>query len=371
MMSSAETSAIPYSIWSGVIPAQFELDASELDAAGMVDTTAEPCFMLLRRCNYLTVTTPLVRELLVQRNLPFIGEDSDIWYSCNNRPLRWHYPIGLLYDLEVHHSLVAKQKGINTDEIWRITVHTRNYPKDSLKMAIPSLKTMQDIYMSMLKESDVLRNGPLKKVMRLPKQEQAALWESLTEVNEKLVSVKGPSQPPSTPIKTSFESDPASTVETAVLNEAADGSSKEVSSIRFVPLRVYLPDCPIVQEPILAIGSKGEERSLGDALHDLLPTLFPIASMQKSGSTDATASSENSSDDSGENSSTNDDSSENIDNEQMKKSLASDVAIASLPSLYAVLHGIVIPLETPLIWAVQHLVYADNFLHVVIHLPDN
>lgn len=32
----------------------------------------------------------------------------------------------------------------------------------------------------------------------------------------------------------------------------------------------------------------------------------------------------------------------------------------------AILHGVPLPLDTPLAWAARHLAYADNFLHIVV-----
>ncbi|KAI8056794.1 autophagy-related protein 5 [Syncephalis plumigaleata] len=270
-------------------------------------------FYARRRCSYLAITTPLVRELLVQRNLPFIGEDSDIWYSCNNVPLRW------------------------------ITVHTQNYPKDSLKMAVPSIKTMQDMYMALIKESDFLRHGSSKKVMRLPKQEQTALWESIADgnyehfwnVNEQLVTVTNVS---TTSVTTTSEQETVASTSTNTTESATTTTTTTVAgTIKYIPLRIYLPECPVIQEPILAINTDGKEQTLGDALHELLPQLFSKTTIE--------------------------------DNANQGGETISSVITASLPSLYPVLHGIELPLDMSLLWAAQHLVYADNFLHVVIHIP--
>lgn len=49
-------------------------------------------------------------------------EDDEIWFSYNEIPLKWHYPIGVLFDLLV------------TDDIlpWQITVNFKNFPEDVL-----------------------------------------------------------------------------------------------------------------------------------------------------------------------------------------------------------------------------------------------
>jgi autophagy-related protein 5 len=39
---------------------------------------------------------------------------------------------------------------------------------------------------------------------------------------------------------------------------------------------------------------------------------------------------------------------------------------AEQSSLEPLLHGVVVPLDTPIGWMSQCMVYADNFLHIVI-----
>lgn len=84
---------------------------------------------------------------------------------------------------------------------------------------------------------------------------------------------------------------------------------------RFVPMRVYLTDSP-PNPPILLQDRIAPDtyETLGAALAFLLPDLFPEYSPQ------------------------------------------ADVLI----------HGLAVPLDTPLAWASQNLSHADNFLHVVV-----
>ncbi|RKP04805.1 autophagy protein Apg5-domain-containing protein [Thamnocephalis sphaerospora] len=343
MTTVAEQLPVTHAIWLGEIPVQFVLDAGELEAAGVLDTRTEPCFMLARRCSYLPLLTPLVIELLVQRNLPFIGDESDIWYTFEEIPLRWHYPIGLLYDM-----LVPHDSQLSTP--WQITVHTRGYPGDRLlKSPPPGLETMHDLFMGLIKEAsqhqwqsngpwltcavlqaDFLRNGSSKGVMRLSKQDQTQLWDALSSgdfddfwsVNSRLVA------PAPAARRTNSYTDKApeaaaedDTVDSpSIARENSDGSSHETTLPKHIPMRLYLPDCPVIQEPVAAVDEHGQERTLGDALHQLLPLLFPTT-------------------DAGE---------------------AEDVRASPI------LHGVTAPLDMPLGWAAQCMVHADNFLHIVI-----
>eukprot|EP00842_Homolaphlyctis_polyrhiza_P005521 jgi/Hompol1/5970/HPOL_000171-RA len=65
---------------------------------------------------------------------------------------------------------------------WKIQMHFEGFPLDRLiqidaEGAGPN--TMRDHFMAMLKESDYLRNGSIKKVMLMTKQDQTKLWDSL------------------------------------------------------------------------------------------------------------------------------------------------------------------------------------------------
>lgn len=79
-----------------------------------------------------------------------------------------HYPIGLLFDLNA-----------NVDQLpWGITLHFKDLPSSQVLLK-PTPETMQDMFMSMVKEADFLRNGSTKKVMNLSKRDQTQLWQSL------------------------------------------------------------------------------------------------------------------------------------------------------------------------------------------------
>jgi autophagy-related protein 5 len=229
-MNKQQQQTLAHHIWEGMLPIQVELDKEELEAAGItLDHFIEPYFMLIRRCNYLPVITPQIIELLIQRHLPFIGDETDIWYSFGNIPLKWHYPIGLLYDLYV---------GKKSEIPWKLIVHTRGYPDEHLlRSPLPSIDHMRDLYMGLIKESDFLRHGSVKRVMKLSKQDQTQLWTSLCSgdfnafwtVNQQLV----------------WSNSSEILIDTASLP-------------RHVPLRLYLPDSPVIQEPVQAIDDQGK-----------------------------------------------------------------------------------------------------------------
>ncbi|KAL1936595.1 hypothetical protein VTP01DRAFT_729 [Rhizomucor pusillus] len=92
-------------------------------------------------------------------------------------------------------------------------------------------------------------------------------------------------------------------------------------TLRNIPLRLYLPEqCPVIQEPVsyTKAGQEDDTRSLGSVLNEILPDVFPP-----------------------------------------------DTHEAQAPAS-VVIHGISIPLDTPIAWMSQNMSFADNFLHLVI-----
>ncbi|CAO3703993.1 unnamed protein product [Rhizopus stolonifer] len=173
------------------------------------DKTWDPIYLELSRCSYLPLMTTRIQTLLLQMDIQIPERDFEsIWYEYDNEPLKWHYPIGLSYNLHSHTITLP----------WSITIHFKNLPTN-LVLAKPTETTMQNMFMSMVKEADFLRTGSTKKVMNLSKHDQIQLWQSLSsdkyddfwKVNKQLVEY--------------------------------------APSNRHVPIRLYLPDnCPVIQE---------------------------------------------------------------------------------------------------------------------------
>ena len=106
-------------VWAGRVPAVFSLAESECGGSGQ----PEPCYLMLPRVSYLPLATEKVRKHF-SSFLP--GQSADtMWFSYEGTPLRWHLPIGLLYDLMVLSSEPASLP-------WHITAHFTQFPSDQL-----------------------------------------------------------------------------------------------------------------------------------------------------------------------------------------------------------------------------------------------
>jgi len=90
-----------------------------------------------------------------------------MWFSHKGNPLRWHLPIGLLYDLHTTSS--------PSQLPWHLEAHLSPSPSSLLPS---SREAVESVFMSSLKESDQLKSGG-KVMKQMQKKEHAQLWLGL------------------------------------------------------------------------------------------------------------------------------------------------------------------------------------------------
>jgi autophagy-related protein 5 len=138
---------------------------------------------------------------------------ADAWLEYEGVPLRWHYPLGLLYDLYSGAEPAYPSDGArhedqtphsdSSDEQkplpWKLTVHFSDYPVEQLVKLDADGKHLHDLYIHSVKEADYLRTGTGKTVMFLSKEDSTQLWEAVKEhnfslfnpINQKLLNPQG------------------------------------------------------------------------------------------------------------------------------------------------------------------------------------
>ena len=102
--------------------------------------------------------------------------------------MKWHYPLGLLYDLfsgavPSHSPSSSPREIASSDEggslPWRITLHFTDWPDDQLVRLDPEGRVIHDAYINSVKEADFLRNGTAKGIMSLSKNDSTQLWKAV------------------------------------------------------------------------------------------------------------------------------------------------------------------------------------------------
>ena len=94
-----------------------------------------------------------------------------MWLSSEDMPLKWHYPVGVLYDLYGRGSRLP----------WNITVHFKNFPADDI-LHCSGKEALESYFKSKIKEADFIKHRS-EIIQSLIPQEFALLWDSLRQCN--------------------------------------------------------------------------------------------------------------------------------------------------------------------------------------------
>ncbi|KAK5008476.1 Autophagy protein 5, partial [Cryomyces antarcticus] len=243
-------------------------------------------------------------------------------------------------DLARHHSAIhgknkvyGEERDSNVESVrdnsgvlpWRLVVHFTTWPEEQLIKLDANGKVLHDAFINSVKEvleaysspssigteltaavssqADYTRNGTAKVVMSLSKDDSTALWRAVQQHDLSLFN----------------------TINNKLLNPPG-------SKLRHIPVKIYLPTTAspsgttategsaasirVVQSLVAPFLPSRQPQTLGTALNDILPTVFPS---------------------------------------RRNPLLA-----------HAVLHGAVVPLGAVLQDLGKALAYADGFLHVVV-----
>jgi autophagy-related protein 5 len=271
---------------------------------------------------------------------------STAWLSFEDVPLKWHYPIGLLYDLfsgaspaHAEISSVGRNRsqsqnrspsGAKAAEAqqplpWSLILHFSDFPDSLLVRLDTEGRVIHDAFINSVKEADFLRNGSANAIMKLSKDDSTRLWNSVENYDQ----------------PTFF----------SIQNKLLPSSSE----LRNIPFRVYLPATspttvsspPTSPPPASYPGSPATNERKSDTttpshLKVVQPLVTAVLPQTRSPQTVGTA------------------------------------LHAALPSLfpsrktpiqaYPVLHGAVLPMTAPLDEVLRASAYMDGWLHLGIEM---
>lgn len=135
--------------------------------------------ILARRCSLVTFYLSEVRRHFCEAyGLDLPADITSItWFESEDGPLRWHLPLGLLYDQHV------VGKGRPPPLPWKLRVRFTGFPADRLIRTTSPLgfDVAQDVFINALKESDFMRHGSARKVLTLSKAEQSDMWRAVVQ----------------------------------------------------------------------------------------------------------------------------------------------------------------------------------------------
>lgn len=220
-------------IWDGRLPVCFQLDQDEITDVQQPD----PFYSLVPRLSYF----PLVTDKMKRHFLRYTSQenaDNEMWLDYNGQPLKWHYPIGFLFDL------LCGQDPIFP---WNLTVHFTKFPEDVL-LHCPNKEVVEAHYLSTVKEADVLKHrGQVMSTMQ--KKDHNQLWLGLQNdkfelfwaVNRRLMEYMG-----------------------------------DQDGFKNIPLRIYADDGTYSQRLVNPKNDDGSRKTL----HQMLAELYPDRSVK-------------------------------------------------------------------------------------------
>ncbi|MCJ1366502.1 autophagy protein 5 [Acarospora aff. strigata] len=267
MAGQVDLSQVQKAIWNGSLPLEIRLSPTDC----RIYEKSDRYLIQYPRLSYLPLILPRLHaffkpDLINPDVLPHEG-----WFSFEGVPLKWHYPVGLLYDLfsgaTPTSSRQEKSDKVNDDidvgenrAPWRLKLHFTEWPDEQLVRLDKEGKFLHDAFINSVKEADFVRNGTAKGIMSLSKDDSTQLWKAVEDhklpafnsVNQKLLHAQG-------------------------------------GALRNVPVRIYLPSSApagsdsekstgslrVVQSLVTPLLASREQRTLGHALNELLPSLFP------------------------------------------------------------------------------------------------
>ncbi|KAJ5923414.1 Autophagy protein [Penicillium verhagenii] len=293
METQASPVAIQRSIWNGRIPLEIVLAPSESRVydktdpylvciaavlltlsllASLTDDTQISC----HRISYLPSLLPRLRAFFSTSLIEPDSQHHEGWFAFEGVPLKWHYPIGLLFDLYAGADPASRSNSPSLEGQenesplpWRLTVHFSDWPVEDLVRLDTDGMVMNDAFINSVKEADFMRNGTAKGIMSLSKDDSSGLWKAVENVD--LPSYQRISNILMPPLSQPF---------------------------RNVPIRIFLPLPPDEDSPLLKVvqtqlppsiptssiqasqtinarASPSTQQTVGGVLHTLLPNLFP------------------------------------------------------------------------------------------------
>lgn len=211
-------------IWEGQIPVCFQADPNEIEGG-----QPENFYLLVSRLTYL----PLVTDKAKKHFSRFVSDEhkeGEVWFECNGTPLKWHYPIGVLYDLTMR----------GNDEVpWCLIIHFTKFPEEQI-FHCPSRDIVEAHFMSSLKEADCLKHRS-QVISAMQKKDHNQLWTGL--VNDKFDQ---------------FWS----------INRRLMECNADQDGFKHIPVRCYREDGTFIQKLITPNTETGHRRTVRDLLDD-------------------------------------------------------------------------------------------------------
>ncbi|PVD29204.1 hypothetical protein C0Q70_11801 [Pomacea canaliculata] len=223
----AEDREILREVWEGRIPVCINLAKEELDTVEEPD----PYYLLVPRQSYFPLVMDKVQKHFLKHMSTENQEHGEMWLEFEGQPLKWHYPIGVLFDLHRNSASLP----------WNLIVHFQNFPEDEL-LHCPNKEAVEAHFMATVKEADVLKHRS-QVINGMQKKDHKQLW-------------------------TGFQNDKFDQF-WSVNRKLMESEGEDV--FKYIPFRIHQPDSLPVQKLFKPLDDSGEPHTLTRLLKTALP----------------------------------------------------------------------------------------------------
>ncbi|XP_060069234.1 autophagy protein 5-like [Ylistrum balloti] len=223
----AEDREIMREIWEGRIPVCFSISLEDVESE-----EPESVYLMMPRLSYF----PLVTDKIQKHFIKYISSEKqgEMWLEYEGQPLKWHYPIGLLFDLFACNDMLP----------WCVTVHFQNFPEEDL-LHCNSKEVVESHFISTVKEADTLKHRG-QVINSMQKRDHKQLWSGL--LHEKF--------------------DQFWSVNKKLMESTGEDMFKNI------PYRLYLPERSYIQQLFRPINTEGYNQTLRDLLMEVVPSMW-------------------------------------------------------------------------------------------------
>ncbi|GIY47438.1 autophagy protein 5 [Caerostris extrusa] len=177
---------------------------------------------------------PLLADKIQKHFSNHVKEDivgAEMWIDYDSQPLKWHYPVGLLFDYY----------GSDAKLPWNVTVHFKDFPESEL-IHCPNKSAVQSHFMSTVKEASALKHRTQLVQSMLPK-EHKELWQGFEK----------------------YKFDQFWAINKRLMENPGE------QYFKYIPFRIYQPSVSLIQGLIKPVHESGEQALLRDLLKAFVP----------------------------------------------------------------------------------------------------
>ena len=116
-------------LWDGQLPVKITLSRADI-TTGKVP---KPLYVMLPRLNYFTFILDKVKTVYDEYvSIDCMDSFNEMWFECNDKPMRWEVPIGVQFDTMV--GLGGETRDKSRSLPWELIFHYKGAPDDIIKL---------------------------------------------------------------------------------------------------------------------------------------------------------------------------------------------------------------------------------------------